>query len=110
VDHERGGKRLGYGAAFAYNSAADIFREHAELSAFENGGSRDFDIGAMASIADDEFDAMPPRMWPLPKGAAEPQPRFFAEENTTLPTARGISLPLMFRCCAARPPKRVRCA
>jgi assimilatory nitrate reductase catalytic subunit len=30
VDHERGGKRLGYGAAFAYNSAADIFREHAE--------------------------------------------------------------------------------
>ena len=72
-------RRLGYGAAFAYNSAADIFREHAELSAFENGGSRDFDIGAMASIADDEFDAMPPRMWPLPKGAAEPQPRFFAE-------------------------------
>ena len=29
-------------------SAADIFREHAALSAFENGGGRDFDIGALA--------------------------------------------------------------
>ena len=38
-------KRLGFGAAFDFNSAADIFREHAALSAFENGGGRDFDIG-----------------------------------------------------------------
>ena len=39
------GKRLGYGAAFEYKSAADIFREHAALSAFENNGSRDFSTG-----------------------------------------------------------------
>ncbi|HEY3893539.1 MAG TPA: molybdopterin-dependent oxidoreductase, partial [Bradyrhizobium sp.] len=39
-------KRLGFGAAFDYKSAADIFREHAGLSAFENNGNRDFDIGA----------------------------------------------------------------
>jgi len=72
-------KRLGYGAAFAYNSAADIFREHAKLSTFENNGSRDFDIGAMASDADDDFDAMAPFMWPMLETAAKPQPRFFAE-------------------------------
>ncbi len=29
-------KRLGFGAAFAFQSAADVFREHARLSAFEN--------------------------------------------------------------------------
>ena len=40
-------KRLGFGAAFDYKSAADVFREHAALSAFENDGSRDFDIGAL---------------------------------------------------------------
>ncbi|MDH8538682.1 hypothetical protein QIH14_28375, partial [Klebsiella pneumoniae] len=61
------------------HSAADIFREHAELSAFENGGSRDFDIGAMASVADDEFDSMPPFMWPMPSGEREAAQRFFAE-------------------------------
>src|ERR1700735_5760919 len=31
-------KRLGFGAAFDFNSAADVFRGHASLSAFENGG------------------------------------------------------------------------
>jgi assimilatory nitrate reductase catalytic subunit len=72
-------RRLGYGTAFAYNSAADIFREHAELSAFENNGSRDFDIGAAASITDDGFDAMKPFLWPMRSGATKPTPRFFAE-------------------------------
>jgi len=71
-------KRLGYGPAFGYKSAADIFREHAALSAFENDGSRDFDIGAVAGIADDDFDAMPPMLWPQ-RTAAETSTRLFSE-------------------------------
>ena len=39
-------KRMGFGDAFAYASPAEIFAEHAALSAFENDGTRDFDIGA----------------------------------------------------------------
>jgi assimilatory nitrate reductase catalytic subunit len=72
-------RRLGFGAAFTFNSVADVFREHAALSAFENGGSRDFDLGALAAISDGAFDAMAPVMWPAREGSAEPQPRFFAE-------------------------------
>jgi assimilatory nitrate reductase catalytic subunit len=72
-------KRLGFGAAFDFNSAADVFREHASLSAFENGGSRDFDIGALTSLSDEAFDRMAPVLWPVRSGDAEPQPRFFAE-------------------------------
>ncbi len=72
-------KRLGFGAAFDFNSAADVFREHAALSAFENEGSRDFDIGALQSLSDQAFDAMAPVLWPARSGDAEPQPRFFAE-------------------------------
>src|SRR5215471_6225106 len=71
-------KRLGFAAAFNFNSAADVFREHAGLSAFENDGSRDFDIGAMQSLSDDAFDAMAPVMWPLREGG-EPRQRFFAD-------------------------------
>ena len=51
-------KRLGFGAAFDFNSAADMFREHAALSAFENGGARDFDLGGWRELSDDAFDAM----------------------------------------------------
>jgi len=72
-------KRLGFGAAFAFNSAADIFREHAALSAFENGGARDFDLGALASLSDEAFDALAPVQWPIRPGETEAQPRFFAE-------------------------------
>src|SRR6201987_4504453 len=35
-------KRMGFAAAFSYGSVADVFREHAALSTFENGGIRDF--------------------------------------------------------------------
>ena len=72
-------KRLGFGTAFDFNSAAEIFREHAALSAFENDGSRDFDIGALKSVSDEAFDMLAPVLWPHRLGDAEPQRRFFAD-------------------------------
>ena len=71
-------KRLGFGAAFNFTSAADIFREHAALSAFENDGNRDFDIGGLKALSDEGFDTMAPVQWPL-RLNAQPQARFFAE-------------------------------
>jgi assimilatory nitrate reductase catalytic subunit len=70
-------KRLGFGAAFDYGSAATIFREHAALSAFENDGSRDFDIGGLSHVSDDAFDVMAPVLWPHRSDEAR-APRFFA--------------------------------
>ncbi|MCZ8187210.1 MAG: molybdopterin-dependent oxidoreductase [Beijerinckiaceae bacterium] len=70
-------KRMGF-AGFDYPDAAAIFREHAALSAFENGGARDFDIGGMADIDTRAFDAMTPFLWPKPASGPEGG-RFFAE-------------------------------
>src|SRR6201999_1751551 len=64
-------KRLGFGSAFNYSSAAAIFREHAALSAFENNGGRDFDIGALSSVSDEGFDGMAPILWPFRFGDIE---------------------------------------
>jgi assimilatory nitrate reductase catalytic subunit len=72
-------KRLGFGAGFAYRSAADIFREHAALSDFENDGRRDFDLGGLMHVSDDAFDTMAPVQWPLRKGTTTQQARFFAD-------------------------------
>jgi assimilatory nitrate reductase catalytic subunit len=71
-------KRLGFAAAFDYRSAADIFREHASLSGFENNGSRDFDIGGLSAMSDEAFAEMGPMQWPMRYGELEPQSRFFA--------------------------------
>src|SRR5215831_4931808 len=74
-------RRMGFGTAFAYGSAADVFREHAALSAFENGGRRDFDIGALAAIGDGAFGALDPVQWPLRAGETPQQNdrRFFMQ-------------------------------
>ncbi|KEZ78410.1 nitrate reductase [Salinisphaera hydrothermalis] len=58
-------RRMGFGDDFAYESAADIFREHAALTAFENNGERVLDLGALASITDAEYETLSPIRWPL---------------------------------------------
>jgi assimilatory nitrate reductase catalytic subunit len=74
-------------AGFDYPDAAAIFREHAALSAFENDGSRDFDIGALAHLSDADFEALTPVQWPYREGAA-PQERFFAEGGFYTPDGK----------------------
>ncbi|KAF0231605.1 MAG: nitrate reductase catalytic [Beijerinckiaceae bacterium] len=72
------GRRMGF-SGFDYPNVAAIFREHAALSAFENAGSRDFDIGAYADVTDAGFDALPPFQWPQPAGTGPQETRFFAD-------------------------------
>ncbi len=70
-------QRLGFGDAFAYRGAADVFREHAALSAFENDGQRDFDIGGLAALSEASYDRLDPVMWPMRAGDARGEQRFF---------------------------------
>jgi assimilatory nitrate reductase catalytic subunit len=72
-------RRMGFAAEFAYQKPADIFREHARLSAFENGGARDFDIGALADVSDAEYDALEPVQWPQPAASVGRPARLFAD-------------------------------
>jgi assimilatory nitrate reductase catalytic subunit len=72
-------RRMGFAKAFDFNSAADIFREHAALSAFENDGTRDFDIGALAALSDAGFNALDPVQWPVRDGEPRGEARFFAK-------------------------------
>ncbi len=81
-------RRMGFGDAFVYESAADVFREHAALSAFENGGERDFDIGALAQLSDAEFNALDPVQWPVRTGAPRGEERLFAEGGFFTPDGR----------------------
>ncbi|MGP4671473.1 nitrate reductase [Agrobacterium salinitolerans] len=69
------GRRMGVGAAFAFRQPSEIFAEHAALSAFENAGSRDFDIGG---IDRDGYDGMTPFQWPKAEAGKAEVTRFFA--------------------------------
>jgi len=61
-------RRMGWAQAFAYKGAADIWREHARLSAYQNGtdqngGARLFDLRSYAAIGNQAYDAMTPFRW-----------------------------------------------
>ncbi len=72
-------RRMGFGRAFAYRSAGDIFREHAALSTFENDGRRDFDLGWLSTLSDDNYETLPPVTWPVRSGEAAGAKRLFAD-------------------------------
>ena len=72
------GKRMGFTAQFNYAGPARIYAEHAALSAFENDGARDFDIGGHAAIDAAAYDALAPFQWPLLADGST-RSRFFAD-------------------------------
>ncbi|MDB5643627.1 MAG: nitrate reductase, partial [Hyphomicrobiales bacterium] len=79
-------KRLGFGAAFSFSSPGEIFAEHARLSAFENDGARDFDIGALDQ-GDVAYNDMAPVQWPARANGA-PAKRLFAKGGFFTPDRR----------------------
>ena len=81
-------ERLGFGAAFQWRGPADIFREHAALSGFENGGTRDFDISAFGGLSETAYEDIAPVQWPVPAGRVEGTARLFAEGGYFTPDRR----------------------
>jgi assimilatory nitrate reductase catalytic subunit len=71
-------QRMNFRKAFHFSSVSEVFGEHATLSAFENDGNRDFDIGAYAAIGVSAYDAMSPFQWPQSTDAKRNNARFFA--------------------------------
>lgn len=71
------GQRMGYEDAFSWEHPAQIFDEHARLSAFENDGKRDFDLSGLVGMSRDEYDAMPPVQWPVNAQWPRGRKRFF---------------------------------
>jgi assimilatory nitrate reductase catalytic subunit len=71
-------RRMGYGEAFAYEGPDAIFREHATLSGFRNGGRRLFDIGVLAGLDRAGYDALGPIQWPVTEARPGGTQRLFA--------------------------------
>jgi assimilatory nitrate reductase catalytic subunit len=71
-------QRMGF-TGFDYRSAGQVFREHAALSAFENDGTRAFDIGGLALLSDAEYDALEPTQWPRRACDVKGRARLFAK-------------------------------
>jgi assimilatory nitrate reductase catalytic subunit len=92
-------RRMGFADAFPYQNPADIFREHAALSGFENNGRRDFDISAFADMTDADYDALQPTQWPVNPSHPHGTARLFADGRFFTPSGKA-----QFIAITPRPP------
>jgi assimilatory nitrate reductase catalytic subunit len=81
-------KRMGFAEAFPYTRPAQIFREHARLSGFENAGTRAFDISALSELEDAEYETLQPVQWPINSLSPQGTQRLFEDGKFYTPSGK----------------------
>jgi assimilatory nitrate reductase catalytic subunit len=84
-------RAMGHGEAFAWRSPAQVFREYARLTAYENR-DRFLNLGAFAGMTPDDYDALQPTQWPVV--AAGGTARLFADGRFQTPDGRARMVPV----------------
>lgn len=90
-------KKMGFAQNFTYQAPVEIFREHAQLSGFENNEQqalRDFDISLLANISAQEYDEFQPTQWPINLSNPKGKTRFFAKGDFYTPSKRANFTPI----------------
>jgi assimilatory nitrate reductase catalytic subunit len=90
-------QRLGFTEGFQFTSVAEIFREHAALSGFENNGQRDFDISALAGLTNDHYEQLAPIQWPVTAQSPLGTARMFSDGRFFTATKKAQLLPIVPR-------------
>ena len=79
------GRAMGFAAAFGWHAPAQVFREWARLSAYENT-DRVLNLGPLSAITPEAYDALAPVQWPVT--ASGGTPRLFIDGRFQTPDGR----------------------
>jgi assimilatory nitrate reductase catalytic subunit len=82
---------MGHEAAFAWRSPAQVFREWARLTAYENE-DRFLNLGPLVATTPESYEALEPAQWPVT--AQGGTPRLFADGRFQTPDGRARAHPL----------------
>ncbi len=86
---------MGFEEAFGWRSPAQVFREYARLTRYQNDGARLLDLGPLAALTPDQYEALEPVQWPVtPAGGAA---RLFTDGRFQTPDGKARMAPLQAR-------------
>lgn len=81
-------KALGFAEYFNYSSSAEIFREYAALTSFENQGERCLNLSAWQDIKQEEYDQLSPTQWPVTPSTPQGSQRLFTDQRFFTPSGK----------------------
>jgi assimilatory nitrate reductase catalytic subunit len=81
-------KAMGHGEAFSYQHPAQIFAEHAGLTAYQNAGSRDLDLSGLCGLSQAEYDKLVPVQWPVNQANPQGSKRMFVDQRFYTPSGK----------------------
>jgi len=101
-------KRMGHAEQFTWSGPAEVFAEHARLTAHENNRARDLDLGGLSELNEQDYDLLQPVQWPIRHGEHKGTTRLFADGRffTANGRARMVAVtprPPMSQCSDAYP-------
>lgn len=70
---------MGFNQGFNFEHPAEIFAEHAGLSAYQNNGSRDFDLSGLCGLTRQQYDDFKPIQWPVTERSKAGTARLFTD-------------------------------
>ncbi|GAA4502146.1 molybdopterin-dependent oxidoreductase [Pseudaeromonas paramecii] len=82
------GKRMGFAEAFDYPNTHAIWSEFAALTAFENDGVRQLNLGGLAALSAEEYDGLAPQQWPVLAGRSADARRLFGDGRFSTPDGK----------------------
>ncbi|MCC7268217.1 MAG: molybdopterin-dependent oxidoreductase, partial [Caulobacteraceae bacterium] len=86
------GRAMGFRDAFSWRSPAEVFREWARMTAYENE-NRLLNLSGLVGLSLGEYDGLAPVQWPV-AAAGEGTPRLFADGRFQTPDGRARMAPV----------------
>ena len=79
--------KMGF-SGFDFDEVSDVFKEHAQLTQFENNGERLLDLSGLSQLTTKEYNELAPIQWPVNESYPEGCARVYANGKFNTPSGK----------------------
>jgi assimilatory nitrate reductase catalytic subunit len=79
--------KMGF-SGFEFDHVSDVFKEHAQLTSFENNGERLFDLSGLSDLTTKAYNTLSPVQWPVKQDNLEGCARVYADGVFNTPSGK----------------------